>query len=136
MTKLLLVRHGQSEWNAMGRWQGKANPPLTDLGKEQALLAAKRLIFWLWGPLEVLIDSPNKNIIKSNINTISKYSTDITIRNSSSRELWEVIYKRVNDKIQDDLINATKVSGRTKNGLGLASLNAITNKTQNRPKKI
>ena len=43
MTKLLLVRHGQSEWNAMGRWQGKANPPLTDLGKEQALMAAKKL---------------------------------------------------------------------------------------------
>ena len=43
MTKLLLVRHGQSEWNARGRWQGKANPPLTDLGKEQALIAAKKL---------------------------------------------------------------------------------------------
>ena len=43
MTKLLLVRHGQSEWNAMGRWQGKAHPPLTDLGKEQALIAAKKL---------------------------------------------------------------------------------------------
>ena len=43
MTKLLLVRHGQSEWNALGRWQGKANPPLTNLGKEQALLAAKKL---------------------------------------------------------------------------------------------
>ena len=43
MTKLLLVRHGQSEWNAMGRWQGKANPPLTNLGKEQALIAAKKL---------------------------------------------------------------------------------------------
>ena len=43
MTKLLLVRHGQSEWNALGRWQGKANPPLTDLGKEQALIAAKKL---------------------------------------------------------------------------------------------
>ena len=36
-------------------------------------------------------------------------------------------------RIQDDLINATKVSGRTKNGLGFASLNAITNKTQDRP---
>ena len=46
MTKLLLVRHGQSEWNAMGRWQGKANPPLTDLGKEQALLAAKKLPYF------------------------------------------------------------------------------------------
>ena len=43
MTKLLLVRHGQSEWNALGRWQGKANPPLTDLGKEQALLASRKL---------------------------------------------------------------------------------------------
>jgi len=43
MTKLLLVRHGQSEWNALGKWQGKANPPLTDLGKKQALLASKRL---------------------------------------------------------------------------------------------
>ncbi|CAN5174899.1 hypothetical protein BH18ACT4_BH18ACT4_05500 [soil metagenome] len=30
-TRLLLVRHGQSEWNAVGRWQGQADPPLTDL---------------------------------------------------------------------------------------------------------
>ena len=33
----------------------------------------------------------------------------------------------------DCLINATKISGRTKNGLGLASLNAITNKNQDKP---
>ncbi|MBT95471.1 MAG: alpha-ribazole phosphatase [Acidimicrobiaceae bacterium] len=43
MTKLLLVRHGQSEWNALGKWQGKADPPLTDLGRHQALLASKKL---------------------------------------------------------------------------------------------
>ena len=36
-------------------------------------------------------------------------------------------------RIQDDLINATKISGRTKNGLGFASLNAITNKNQEKP---
>ncbi|MBT6816029.1 MAG: carbohydrate binding family 9 domain-containing protein [Flavobacteriales bacterium] len=36
-------------------------------------------------------------------------------------------------RIQDDLINATKVSGRTKNGLGFATLNAITNQTENKP---
>ncbi|MEC9424986.1 MAG: histidine phosphatase family protein, partial [Actinomycetota bacterium] len=29
MTRLLVVRHGQSEWNAIGRWQGRADPPLT-----------------------------------------------------------------------------------------------------------
>ena len=27
-TRLLLVRHGQSTWNADGRWQGQADPPL------------------------------------------------------------------------------------------------------------
>jgi broad specificity phosphatase PhoE len=39
-TRILLVRHGQSEWNAAGRWQGQQDPPLTDLGRRQALAAA------------------------------------------------------------------------------------------------
>ena len=43
MSKLLLVRHGQSEWNATGRWQGIADPPLTDLGVHQAETAARSL---------------------------------------------------------------------------------------------
>jgi broad specificity phosphatase PhoE len=34
--RLLLVRHGQSTWNADGRWQGRADPPLSDLGERQA----------------------------------------------------------------------------------------------------
>ena len=73
------------------------------IGRRRELLTAKRLILWLWGPLEVLIESP----IKNNIKPINKYNTDITIKNSSSKELWKVIYKRVNEKIQDDLINST-----------------------------
>jgi probable phosphoglycerate mutase len=39
-TRCLLVRHGQSEWNAAGRWQGQADPPLSDLGRHQAHTAA------------------------------------------------------------------------------------------------
>ncbi len=73
------------------------------LGRRRELLTAKRLILWLWGPLEVLIESP----VKNNIKPINKYNTDITIKNSSSKELWKVIYKRVNEKIQDGLINST-----------------------------
>lgn len=38
--RALLVRHGQSEWNAAGRWQGQADPPLSDLGRRQARSAA------------------------------------------------------------------------------------------------
>lgn len=40
MTRILLVRHGQSEWNEAGLWQGQADPPLTDLGRRQARTAA------------------------------------------------------------------------------------------------
>jgi broad specificity phosphatase PhoE len=35
-TTVVLVRHGQSEWNAAGRWQGQADPPLTARGAAQA----------------------------------------------------------------------------------------------------
>ena len=34
--RLFLVRHGQSTWNANGRWQGRADPPLSELGERQA----------------------------------------------------------------------------------------------------
>jgi probable phosphoglycerate mutase len=39
-TDLLVVRHGQSEWNAIGRWQGHADPALSELGRRQAAVAA------------------------------------------------------------------------------------------------
>jgi broad specificity phosphatase PhoE len=41
--RLLLLRHGQSTWNADGRWQGQADPPLSPLGEQQAREAAQRL---------------------------------------------------------------------------------------------
>jgi len=43
MTRILLVRHGQSEWNADGRWQGQADPALTEQGIRQADAAAASL---------------------------------------------------------------------------------------------
>ena len=36
MTTLILVRHGESEWNRAGRIQGQVSSPLTDLGINQA----------------------------------------------------------------------------------------------------
>jgi probable phosphoglycerate mutase len=40
VTEILVIRHGQSTWNAVGRWQGQADPPLTAVGETQALHAA------------------------------------------------------------------------------------------------
>lgn len=42
-TRLLVVRHGQSEWNAAGRWQGRADVALDEAGRRQAAEAALTL---------------------------------------------------------------------------------------------
>ena len=42
-TRLLVLRHGQSEWNAQGRWQGQADIALTPEGIQQAQQAALKL---------------------------------------------------------------------------------------------
>jgi glucosyl-3-phosphoglycerate phosphatase len=36
--RLILVRHGESEWNAAGRVQGQADPDLSPAGREEARL--------------------------------------------------------------------------------------------------
>jgi broad specificity phosphatase PhoE len=43
MVRLLLVRHGESTWNAQSRWQGQADPPLSPLGERQAEEAGDQL---------------------------------------------------------------------------------------------
>ena len=43
MTTILIARHGQSDWNHEKRWQGHADRPLTDRGREQAQALADRL---------------------------------------------------------------------------------------------
>lgn len=52
-TRVLLVRHGESEWNATGRWQGHRDPMLTDEGRRQAEEAALAL-----GTFDLIASSP------------------------------------------------------------------------------
>jgi 2,3-bisphosphoglycerate-dependent phosphoglycerate mutase len=43
VTTLLLVRHGETDWNRDGRWQGHSDTPLNDAGREQARRVAPEL---------------------------------------------------------------------------------------------
>ncbi|MFZ2489134.1 MAG: histidine phosphatase family protein [Anaerolineae bacterium] len=54
-TTLILLRHGETEWNLTGRWQGQAaDTPLTAAGRSQAHVVARRLLGW---PLRAIYSS-------------------------------------------------------------------------------
>ena len=42
-TRLVLIRHGETDWNVEGRYQGQADPPLNARGLEQARKLARAL---------------------------------------------------------------------------------------------
>lgn len=55
MPDLLILRHAQSTWNAEGRWQGQADPPLSPLGEGQARQGARSLSFE--DPFDLVVSS-------------------------------------------------------------------------------
>jgi broad specificity phosphatase PhoE len=98
---LLLVRHGQSEWNAAGLLQGQTpHVPLTELGHAQAAAAAAEL-----APLRpgVLLSSDLQRAVQTAGHcaraTGLTISTTPALREQSygvlqgrpSRELWDVV---------------------------------------------
>src|SRR5207253_11138819 len=44
VTTILLVRHGETDWNRERRWQGHADPPLNETGRKQSRELASRLL--------------------------------------------------------------------------------------------
>jgi len=53
-TTLLLVRHGETKWNVLGKFQGSQNTDLSEAGIHQAELLSKRLN----GDFDVVYSSP------------------------------------------------------------------------------
>jgi|SRR6476661_1705410 len=54
MTRILLARHGETDWNRDGRWQGHSDRPLDDAGREQARLLGVHLA---WVGIDLLYSS-------------------------------------------------------------------------------
>ncbi|MDW7671303.1 MAG: histidine phosphatase family protein [Bacillota bacterium] len=62
MTKVFLMRHGQTRWNLEERFQGSGDSPLTEEGKLQAVQAAERLKDL---QLAAVYSSPRKRAIQT-----------------------------------------------------------------------
>jgi broad specificity phosphatase PhoE len=55
-TRLLMLRHGQTDFSTQGRYSGRADLPLTELGERQATAAAARLANT--GDVAAVVSSP------------------------------------------------------------------------------
>jgi broad specificity phosphatase PhoE len=55
--RLLLVRHGVTDWNREGRFQGHLDPPLSEEGRLEARLLAERLTGTEGGPALIVSSS-------------------------------------------------------------------------------
>lgn len=62
ITTVLLIRHGQTDWNKTGRWQGHIDIPLNEQGILQANLLAQRLATW---PIKAIYTSDLKRAIQT-----------------------------------------------------------------------
>jgi broad specificity phosphatase PhoE len=75
VTTLLLVRHGETDWNRDGRWQGHSDTHLNEVGREQAARLADEL-----GRIDVV------------------YSSDL----ARARETAEIVAERLGLEVEVD----------------------------------
>ncbi len=64
MTQLtiLFMRHGQTDWNKAGRWQGHADIPLNETGQQQAEALCHRLKSW---PIDTIYTSDLQRCVQT-----------------------------------------------------------------------
>ncbi|MEN6320041.1 MAG: histidine phosphatase family protein [Syntrophaceae bacterium] len=63
MTRIILVRHGQTEWNRVERFRGQADVPLNETGLVQAEITGKRIAAE-WKP-EAIYSSPLSRAVRT-----------------------------------------------------------------------
>ena len=76
--RLIIVRHGESEWNRIGRYQGQGDAPLSDLGLRQAEALALRLAD---EPLDAIFTSALQRAAKT-AEAIARYHRDTPFEHS------------------------------------------------------
>ena len=59
---ILLTRHGETDWNKAGRWQGHADIPLNEKGHQQAAALCQRLQSW---PIETVYTSDLQRCVQT-----------------------------------------------------------------------
>ncbi len=61
-TRFILVRHGQTEWNRVERFRGRADVPLNDVGLAQAVATGRRIAAE-WQPMAVYTSPLSRAVV-------------------------------------------------------------------------
>ena len=77
MTKLILVRHGQTEWNITGRFQGQSDTILSEVGRKQARLLAENFETYYSNKVDAIYSSDLKRAFETAETIGKKFSVDV-----------------------------------------------------------
>jgi ribonuclease H / adenosylcobalamin/alpha-ribazole phosphatase len=76
-TRLLLLRHGQTELSAQRRYSGRGNPALTDVGRQQAAAAARYMAER--GGIAAVVSSPLQRAYDTAATAAKALGLDVTV---------------------------------------------------------
>jgi probable phosphoglycerate mutase len=100
MTTLILIRHGETKWNVIGRYQGQADPPLNERGLQQACKVAQELKEKTH--IDVLFTSP----LKRTVQTAEKIAEALEIPLHSDARLMEIHQGDWQTKLRSEIEDA------------------------------
>ena len=100
--KLLLIRHGQTDWNLAQRFQGQSDIPLNETGKKQALALADRLADQ---PFDIVYSSDLQRAFETAniIAHTSNYKPDPRLREVNFGNWEGLTYDEIKEKHPDTL---------------------------------
>src|SRR3989344_1645460 len=96
MSKLILIRHGESEWNAKGLWTGLTDISLSEKGRKEAALAGKSL-------KDIKIDLAFISVLKRAKETLDEIKKTLNINSLPTIE-----NKALNEKDYGDFTGKNK----------------------------
>ena len=106
MTNLILIRHGQSEWNAKNQFTGWVDANLSDKGRSEASLAGK-----LIKDTKINISNSYTSYLKRAKDTLNIILNIINNQNTTITEAWEL-----NERHYGALTGLNKIETKTKLG--------------------
>lgn len=96
--EIYIVRHGQTEWNKLKRFQGSADIELSDDGRELARISGQRLA-------DTHFDRVYSSPLKRAVETAQLFCGQRSINIKTDERLRELNFGRCEGQLYDDLVN-------------------------------